>query len=248
MPSRAETTGQAVKIFTDAARLYGKSADTAWLGIYEALLWYEPTAIPGNAALPHIIDADKLRSPARRRPTAAAARLNLWQRRAIAVEQYLAQQMSCQPGEVHRRVDRLMRRREYKRLQRQNPLGIAFSGLVHHALAAYGTSHLSYDTEQMAQEVFPGITFPGRSKAPAADILVRKGPLPRAIISVKWSLRHDRINDLTNECPSYKQAAAWGRHPLEYVVVTNEYDPARLGKVLGDSCIDAVVHVPTSRR
>ena len=136
-----------------------------------------------------------------------------------------------------------MRRPEYKGLQRQNPLGIAFIGLVHHALSTYGSRHLGYETEQFAQKVFPGITFPGRSKAPAVDILVRKNRVPRAIVSVKWSLRHDRINDLTNECPSYKQAAAWGRHPLEYVVVTNEYDPARLEKVLGDSCIDAVVHV-----
>ncbi len=60
---------------------------------------------------------------------------------------------------------------------------------------------------------------------------------------MKWSLRHDRINDLTNECPSYKQAAVWRRQNLLYIVVTNEYDPARLDKVISDTCIDSVVHV-----
>lgn len=246
MPSRKETVRQAVKIFKEAAKSYGRSPQTAWLGIYEALLWYEPTFVAGHAALPHIIDADQLRSPARRPRISASAHKTIWQRRAAAVEQYLAQRMSCRPSEVQNRVDRLMRGRQYKGVQRQNPLGIAFIGLVHHALVTYGHPDLRYQTEQMAQEVFPGITFPGRSKAPSIDILVRKGPVPRAIVSVKWSLRHDRINDLTNECPAYKQAASWGRRPLDYVVVTNEYGPARLEKLLGDTCIDAVVHIHKS--
>ena len=33
------------------------------------------------------------------------------------------------------------------------------------------------------------------------------------------------------------------RTAWSYFLVTNEYDPARLSKVLGDTCIDGVVHV-----
>jgi len=242
MPSRVETSRHAIDIFTEAARAYGASAHEAWLGIYAALLWYEPTNLPGFASLPHIIDADKLRLRTSQRKTEPVA-LTVWQKRAVAVERYLADQMGCQPAEVHARVDRLMRRPEYAGFQRQNSLGIAFIGLIHHALMLYGNPNLAYETEQKANRVFPGITFPGRSTTPSADVLARKGNVPRAVISVKWSLRHDRINDLTNECPCYKQAASWGRYPLDFVVLTNEYDPARLQRLLSDPCIDALIHV-----
>jgi hypothetical protein len=243
VPSRKNTIQHAVAIFRQTTRRYGASADRAWLGIYAALLWYEPTGDPAYPFLPHIIDADKLRRPRGRGSARPESRLGAWQRRAAALEAYLAQQMGCAPAEVRGRVDRVMRTAEYRPLQRQNPLGIASIGLVHYVLSTFGDQRLSYEMEQHAAHVFPGITFPGRSSAPSVDVLVRKKRLPRAIVSVKWSLRHDRINDLTNECPAYKQAASWGRHPLDYIVVTNEYDPARLSKVLGDACIDAVVHV-----
>ena len=72
--------------------------------------------------------------------------------------------------------------------------------------------------------------------------------LPRVIISAKWSVRHDRLNDITSECPIYK--AAYSRiyrqarkDKLLYFVVTNEFDPARLNKIIIDDCVDGVVHV-----
>jgi len=72
--------------------------------------------------------------------------------------------------------------------------------------------------------------------------------IPRVIISAKWSVRHDRLNDITNECPVYKAAYARiyrqaRRDRLLYYVVTNEYDPSRLNKMLDDTCVDGVVHV-----
>lgn len=33
------------------------------------------------------------------------------------------------------------------------------------------------------------------------------------------------------------------RQPLDYYVVTNEFDPARLHKVLSDTCLEGLVHV-----
>ena len=138
-----------------------------------------------------------------------------------------------------------MKHKDLKGLQRQNPLGIAFAGLIRHILHKFGNSSLSYDLEVNDNDIFPGITFPGRSTTPAMDIYVSDDQgLPKAIISVKWSVRHDRINDLTNECPVYKAAAQrQSRIKLSYFVVTNEFDPARLTKLLQDTCFDAVVHV-----
>jgi hypothetical protein len=34
------------------------------------------------------------------------------------------------------------------------------------------------------------------------DVLALKAGKPRAVISCKWSIRHDRISDPTNECTS----------------------------------------------
>jgi hypothetical protein len=133
-------------------------------------------------------------------------------------------------------------------LQRQNVLGTAFVGLINHVLEKFGSSKFTYSVEVEAKSVFPGISFPGRSITPRMDILINSTERPLAIISAKWSLRHDRLSDITNECPIYKAAfervyRSARRDSLMYYVITNEFDPARLSKVLDDSCVDGVIHV-----
>jgi hypothetical protein len=237
----------ALHLFQNAAYPNGLSGTNAWIGIYQVLLWYEPVTIGSITGLPHIIDADKLRPPSYR---PARHGISAWQQRAQAVEQYLAQQLRCQPNQVQSYVDLLMREPTYQGVQRQNPLGIAFPVLVRHILQTFGNNAVNYDLEVPAQAVFPGIVVPGRSPNPKIDIVVRNQSRIRAVISCKWSLRHDRLNDISNECPTYKQAASWTRTQIDYLVITNEYDPARLNKLLVDSCVDALVHVhkplPTS--
>jgi hypothetical protein len=75
------------------------------------------------------------------------------------------------------------------------------------------------------------------------DVLIVKNKQPRAVVSCKWSIRHDRISDPTNECTSYKAAAVQRNLPFDYFVATNEFDAARLQKVLGQHCVDGMVHV-----
>lgn len=137
----------------------------------------------------------------------------------------------------------MMKTSKMRRLQRQNPLGTAFAGLAKHSLELFGSSDIRYELETSAKELFPGIRTPGRSGGAKVDLVGLKGTLPVAFISCKWSLRHDRINDITSECPDYKSAAMRLRIPLKYYVITNEFEPARLLKLLSDSCIDGVVHV-----
>ena len=45
--------------------------------------------------------------------------------------------------------------------------------------------------------------------------------------TVKWSLRHDRQKQLSDELDCYVQLLSQDGFP-EYVLVTNEYDPGRL--------------------
>lgn len=239
---RISQAGQlAINLFQDAVYPQGLNVQTAWLGLYQVLLWYEPIGFGGISALPHIIDADKLRPP----PARVGARRSVlpWQQRAQAVEQYLAQQLGCQATQVQNQIDQLMRHQIYRGVQRQNPLGIAFPTLIRHILQTQGNSALRYELEVPARSIFPGVVVPGRSPNPKIDIVVENEGRLRAIISCKWSLRHDRLNDISNECPAYKQAASWTRTQIDYLVVTNEFDPARLHKLLSDPCVDALVHV-----
>ncbi len=242
MPSRQETVELASQLFQGAVYPEGLCLEDAWLGIYQVLLWYEHVDWGGYEALPHIIEADKLRPPARKRK-AGPEKPTVWQHRAAAVERYLADSLRCQAAGVLRHLDLLMGSPPYQGFQRQNPLGIAMAGLVKHVVERFGASGLECRLEVRADEVFPGIAMPGRSTTPSMDLLVLREERPRAIISTKWSLRHDRINDITNECPVYKAAALRLRLPLDYFVVTNEYDPARLQKVVGDDCVNGVAHI-----
>ena len=238
----------AVQLFQNAFYPNGLSAASSWLGIYQVLLWYEPVVFENLTALPHIIDADKLRPPAYKIKKSLTS---AWQQRAKAAGEYLAAQLNFSPNQTQNHVDLLMRHNAYKGVQRQNPLGIAFPSLICHILGKFGNSSVNYDMEIPAQTVFLGIVVPGRSPNPKIDIVIRnhQGHL-RAVISCKWSLRHDRLNDISNECPTYKQAASWTRTKIDYIVVTNEFDPARLNRIIDDSCVDALVHVhkplPTS--
>jgi len=246
LPTREQTIANAIQIFENAEYPSGLNTKTAWLGIYQTLLWYEPINCVGFTDLPHLIDADKLR-PA----SAAKKRIwtnpNVWQKRAHSLSVYLSEQLSCEFDEVSSKTDLLLKHADYGGMQRQNTLGIAFAGLIKHVLERFGSNGLLYETEVKAAKIFPGITVPGRSGTPRIDLLIKQKNLPRAIISTKWSVRHDRLNDITNECPVYK--AAYQRiyrqvhRDLLYFFVTNEYDPSRLNKMLDDSCVNGVIHV-----
>jgi hypothetical protein len=247
MPTRKQTIADAIHVFENAEYPLGLGPTTAWLGIYQTLLWYEPINWLEYHNLPHIIDSDKLRpaSPAKQRTWISP---NAWQRRAQAVSAYLANQLGCSTDSLPAKTDLLMKHPNYLGMQRQNTLGIAFAGLIQHVLEKFGSASLSYEAEVEASAIFPGITFPGRSGTPRIDVLARRSNIPRVIISAKWSVRHDRLNDITNEGPVYKAAyeriyRQARRDRFLYYVVTNEYDPARLNKILDDTSVDGVVHV-----
>jgi len=236
-----------IEIFQNAQYPLGLTPGNAWLGVYQALLWHEPVNCAGFRELPHIIDSDKLRPPTRSRRE-GQINPSAWQRRAAAVNEYLAQNLGCTTDEVSSKTDLLMKHHNYIGMQRQNPLGIAFPCLIKHILERFGPDGISYESEVEADRYFTGVRLNGRSVAPRIDLLAKTDDLPRVIISAKWSVRHDRLNDITSECPIYKAAYSRiyrqaRRESLLYFVITNEFDPARLNKIIIDNCIDGVVHV-----
>jgi len=210
---------------------WGEQPQNAWKAIYSALLWYEP--VGGGVSLPHIIDSDKLRPQD-----------SVWRQRAQQVNNYLATAFGCTSHELPKHVDKLMENPDYRGLQRQNPLGAGLIGALAHVLTKFGDTTLKHQKEVIANTLFPNIRIPGRSRTAKIDIASMRGDYLVAITSCKWSLRHDRIGDISVECPAYKQAAldSLGRR-IKFFVVTNEFDPSRLLKVLANECIDAVVHI-----
>ncbi len=162
----------------------------------------------------------------------------------MLVEGALAKEFGCKREEVEAKVDRLMRSVGYMGVQRQNPLGAGLIGATIAVLRRFGDSALEHEPEVDGAALFAGVSLVGRTKAPSIDIVTRRKGELVAITSCKWSVRHDRVGDITTECSAYKTAfkAETGKS-LRYFVVTNEFEPARLTKMLEDECVDHVVHV-----
>jgi hypothetical protein len=59
------------------------------------------------------------------------------------------------------------------------------------------------------------------------DMVIIEGDKTALLSTVKWSLRHDRQKQLSDELDCYVQLLSQDGFP-EYVLVTNEYDPGRL--------------------
>lgn len=199
---------------------------TAWLGIYQTLWWFDDGVL-------HIREANDLRKP-------------LWQQRASALQSYIESELAAATGTLEHYVDRMMRLPRWNGMQRNNPVGNGLRVLVSEYLRRWGDSRFRYEEEQNATKWFPGIQMAGRSATPRLDVgVIRRGDgRPRAVLSCKWSIRHDRVSDPTNECTAYKAAAAQQQiFDLGYYVVTNELDAQRLDKIVGQPCVDGLVHV-----
>lgn len=191
---------------------------TTWRGFYQLLLWFAH-------GVPHIMDANYLKKGA-------------WRRRAEAVFAALSDEFECAPEEVPSRIDRLVKSPIFDEPpQRQNPLGIGLVTALDVALRHFSSNDYRFLPEEaIGKSVFTGVKDAPRLKT---DLVVVKGGTEIAIISGKWSLRNDRLKDLRDECSYFKTL----RGSLKFYVVTNEFGPARLSKVIEDYCIDAVFHV-----
>jgi hypothetical protein len=232
----------AVEIFNQAIFPDGMTEKTAWLGIYQTLLWLEEVPFKETKLLPHIIDSDKLR-PAMGKAMGSVDLSGAWPVRALALAEYFSKKVGVSVSELPSKIGRLYEHPNWRGRQRQNPLGIGFAALVAHCLRLFVPNNWQFITEQPANKIFPDIKMTGRSKEPRIDIVGRHNGVLRVIISCKWSVRHDRLGDVSTECTVYKSEALRNRIRLSYFLVTNEYDPARLSKIIDDTCLDGTIHV-----
>ena len=219
---------EATRLVSAYLKGHRNDPSATWLAVYRTVLWYDNI---GGSLLPHIMEVNALAQGS-------------WAKRARDVNDYIARSLGVRPSSVAGAVDKLMSLPAFAGKQRQNPLGEGFIGAILGVLSDAGAQGITYRAEAPSTDFFPGITIPGRSSIPKIDVVALKEDRLVAIISAKWSLRHDRLSDITNECPVYKEAAFrhWRVRPA-YYVVTNEFMPARLQRLTSDACVDGVVHV-----
>lgn len=112
---------------------------------------------------------------------------------------------------------------------RQNVLGEGFEDLLRLlAVRVSGVSEEKIVLRRKADKL-PG--FQGKleqkRRIESPDIVIIEGGETALLSTVKWSLRHDRQKQLSDELDCYVQLLSQDRFP-EYVLITNECDPGRL--------------------
>lgn len=112
--------------------------------------------------------------------------------------------------------------------KRQNVLGAGFEdvlGLLIKKLTTVPTASAFFNKKADLLPGFGRRTKRERIEAPDLAIVVRGET--KLLASFKWSLRHDRLKQLTDELDCYVDLCQQRTFP-RYVLVTNEYDPGRL--------------------
>ncbi len=213
MPTREQIMAFVMQLLDEWAVTLG----TIWVCVYRLLLDYAH-------GVPRITDSNRLRR-------------GLWRDRAKQIETALAAAMQCETSEVQDHLNVLMRRMYPPGTQKMNPVGIAFACALVYLIQRFAPRDYDWKMEaRIGLDVFPGLKGFRRR---AADIVAFRGGGPFAVVSSKWGIRHDRVRDLHEEADAYKSEEP----SLKFVVVTNEFDSARLDKVLTYPSIDGVFHV-----
>lgn len=96
----------------------------------------------------------------------------------------------------------------------------------------------------------PGFSTGRKGDKPIKVDVALTRPSMRTLITAKWSIRADREKQFPSDFNEYVKAES-DRKPFEYVLVTNEFDPARLCRaceqlVSNARMFDHVVHISTS--
>ncbi|HSN76767.1 MAG TPA: NgoMIV family type II restriction endonuclease [Anaerolineae bacterium] len=130
--------------------------------------------------------------------------------------------------------------------KRQNVLGEGFEDLLQLLLIEVGQVPESQIVIRRRANKLPGFqTSSKRDRIEAPDIALVREDQTALLASVKWSLRHDRQKQLSDELDCYAELLSQEIFP-RYVLVTNEYDPSRLvnadGLARRGLAIDCIYH------
>lgn len=131
--------------------------------------------------------------------------------------------------------------------KRQNVLGEGFEDLLQLLVlqvARVPTKRIIIRKRADTLPGFQGKTTRDRIEAPDMAIIARKRT--DQLASIKWSLRHDRQKQLSDELDCYVDLLSQKGFP-RYILVTNEYDPGRLVNANGlarrGQKVDCIYHI-----
>lgn len=113
--------------------------------------------------------------------------------------------------------------------KRRNLVGEAFEDLIAELVRRLPSkTKLEASTRVLIQDV-PGFSAPGaKNKDKKVDVVVRRSAPPkRVLVTAKWSIRADREEQFASDHEAYVKLEGAGE-VFDYVLVTNEFDPARL--------------------
>lgn len=142
---------------------------------------------------------------------------------------------------------------EHIRLEnkRKNLVGEGFEDVLAAVVSRLDAPGIeSVRTRALLHEI-PGFSPPAeRAKVKKVDLVLLARPgSHRVLVTAKWSIRADREEQFEPDFQAYANLERASR-PFDYVLVTNEFDPARLAaacerQVLARYLFTAVVHVST---
>lgn len=133
------------------------------------------------------------------------------------------------PEEVWRQLVQRVRQHVTLENKRKNLVGEGFEDVLAITLGKIlGPSRWSI-SPRVALQVIPGFKNERiGEKVNKVDVVAISGDSQRRIlVTVKWSIRADREKQFPAEFASYVNAKS-DMNPFDYVLVTNEFDPARL--------------------
>lgn len=133
--------------------------------------------------------------------------------------------------------------------KRQNVLGEGFEDLLEVLMIRVSRVPKEKILVRVRADQLPGFKKPHtRKRVEAPDIVIVGDGRTELLTSVKWSLRHDRQKQLSDELDCYVSLRSQDTFP-RYALITNEYDPGRLintnGLYRSGQGVDAIYHINT---
>ena len=134
--------------------------------------------------------------------------------------------------------------------KRQNVLGEGFEDLLQLLIIKVSRVPKDRIVVRKRADTLPGFAHEStRERIEAPDIVILGDTRTDLLTSVRWSLRHDRQKQLSDELDCYVSLLSQDSFP-RYALITNEYDPGRLINTNGlnrrGQGVDAIYHVNTS--
>ena len=166
-----------------------------------------------------------------------------------SLDSWLAQKPP--PAAMRSLVERIHRHTRLEN-KRKNLVGEGFEDLLATLVSKLPMSEKLAAVPRSRLDDIPGFfEAPGGEKPRIVDLaILRNGGDHRVLVTAKWSIRADREEQFVSDATSYVRLERLGR-PFDYVLVTNEFDPARLSRAVerqreGKPLFTDVVHVNTA--